>query len=201
MPQQAVRRPWRQCRSASCRRERVLHNATMLHHDVCPHICPLCALPHSYLMLQHLELASSHVTCISSQANPEAMKQAMDMMGQIDPEQMATMMASMQSGSTSAQSSASAMAGLLSNPKSRDLMRSMMSSIDPQQLTAMSKAAGHALTPEQVHPQSMHTPALSHPIHLLCTASPYVHTLAADSSLLACFQCFNKSLVRCRRNQ
>ncbi len=90
------------------------------------------------------------------QANPEMMKPAMDMMGQIDPEQMAAMMASMQSGSASGQPDPSAMAGLLSDPKSRELMRQMMSSVDPQQLATMSKAAGHTLTPEQV-PLQLHT--------------------------------------------
>lgn len=95
------------------------------------------------------------------------MKQAMDMMGQIDPEQMATMMASMQPGSASGQPNASAMAGLLADPKSRELMRQMMSSVAPQQLTAMSKAAGHTLTPEQVQPQPAYISALVTPKRLL----------------------------------
>ncbi|CAL5229942.1 g13370 [Coccomyxa viridis] len=97
---------------------------------------------------------SSQQAVEAMQANPEMMKQAMDMMGQIDPEQMATMMASMQSGSASGQPDPSAMAGLLSDPKSRELMRQMMSSVDPQQLATMSKAAGHTLTPEQAEAMS-----------------------------------------------
>ena len=88
------------------------------------------------------------------------MNQAMDLMGQINPEQMASMMASMQSGSASGQPDASAMAGLLSDPKSREMMRQMMSNVDPQQLAAMSKAAGQTLTPEQVHLQPAHISAL-----------------------------------------
>lgn len=78
------------------------------------------------------------------------MKQAMDMMGQMDPEQMASMMGSMRSGAPETGPDPSAMAGLLSDPKSRDMMRQMMSNIDPQQLAAISKASGQALTPEQV---------------------------------------------------
>ena len=105
-------------------------------------------------------LACLVTTRTPTQANPEMMNQAMDMMGQVDPEQMATMMASMQSGSASGLPNASAMAGLLTDPKSRELMRQMMSSVDPQQLAAMSKAAGQTLTPEQVHPQPAHISAL-----------------------------------------
>ena len=84
------------------------------------------------------------------QANPEMMKQAVDMMGQMGPEQMASMMGSMSPGTPGGQPHPSAMAGLLADPKSRELMRQMMSNIDPQQLAAMSKASGQALTPEQV---------------------------------------------------
>ena len=83
--------------------------------------------------------------------NPDMMKQAMDMMGQIDPDQMASMMASMQSSSANGQPDPSAMAGLLFDPKSREMMQQMISNIDPQQLAAISKAAGQTLTPEQVH--------------------------------------------------
>ena len=35
-------------------------------------------------------------------------------------------------------------------PRAGELMRQMMSNIDPQQLAAMSKASGQALSPEQV---------------------------------------------------
>ena len=78
------------------------------------------------------------------------MKQAVDMMGQMGPEQMASMMDSMSPGMPGGQADPSAMAGLLADPKSRELVRQMMSNIDPQQLAAMSKASGQALTPEQV---------------------------------------------------
>ena len=78
------------------------------------------------------------------------MKQAVDMMGQMGPEQMASMMGSMSPGMPGGQPDPSAMAGLLADPKSRELVRQMMSNIDPQQLAAMSKASGQALTPEQV---------------------------------------------------
>jgi len=88
---------------------------------------------------------------VQAMGNPDMMKQAMDMMGQMDPDQMASMMASMQSGSANGQPDPSAMAGLLSDPKSREMMQQMISNIDPQQLAAISKAAGQNLTPEQVH--------------------------------------------------
>ena len=84
----------------------------------------------------------------SMQANPDMMRQAVDMMSNMDPKQMSSMMASMQSGAGSPDPSA--MAGLLRDPKSREMMRQMMSNVDAQQLASMSKAAGQDLTPEQV---------------------------------------------------
>ena len=98
------------------------------------------------------------------QANPDLMKQAVDIMGQMDPEQMASMMGSMGPGMPGGQADPSAMAGLLADPKSRELMRQMMSNIDPQQLAAMSKASGQALTPEQVRLMLLIA-------HLVCHAS------------------------------
>ena len=126
------------------------------------------------------------------QANPEMMKQAMDMMGQIDPEQMATMMASMQSGSASGQPDPSAMAGLLSDPKSRELMRQMMSNVDPQQLAAMSKAAGQTLTPEQV-PWQLHTLVFCHFRAPFVDATALCTCLVSSAPQLACVQGLQES--------
>ncbi len=84
----------------------------------------------------------------SMQANPDMMRQAADMMSNMDPEKVSSMMASMQSDS--GRPDPSAMAGLLRDPRNREMMRQMMSSIDAQQIAAMSKAAGQNLTPEEV---------------------------------------------------
>ena len=94
----------------------------------------------------------------SMQANPDMMRQAADMMSNMDPEQMSSMMASMQSGSGGPDPSA--MAGLLRDPKSRQMMQQMMSNINAQQLAAMSQAAGQKLTPEQVHRAASEVPSV-----------------------------------------
>ncbi|KAK9908394.1 hypothetical protein WJX75_007224 [Coccomyxa subellipsoidea] len=83
------------------------------------------------------------------QANPELMSQAMNMFGQMNPEQLATMSSTMAAAGQGGQPSAAAMSEMLANPQSAKMIKDMMSALTPEQLVSMSEAAGQLLTPEQ----------------------------------------------------
>jgi hypothetical protein len=89
------------------------------------------------------------VVCVH-QANPELMSQAMNMFGQMNPEQLATMSSTMAAAGQGGQPSAAAMSEMLANPQSAKMIKDMMSALTPEQLVSMSEAAGQLLTPEQV---------------------------------------------------